>query len=161
MLRQFWQPSQRLVLQLADGRFGAKTKEKFFGFHWRQQHQFFQFFIVRLASQQKSKKRNSEDNNFRRSTTSIPRTSRPCFKTRAVKSQSVKCDSRTAPAALSAGQLFWQRRFKFVQRAFSLREIALEPQSFTKFSRSFRWFAKSRQHIAQLQMNLGIIRRKS
>jgi hypothetical protein len=86
--------------------------------------------------------------------------SRPCFKTRAVKSQSIKCDSRTAPSALSAGQLFWQRRFKFVQRAFSLREIALEPQSFTKFSGGFRWFTKPRQHIAQFQMNLGIIRRK-
>lgn len=111
---------------------------------------------MRLASQQKSKKRNNEDNKFRRSTTSIPRTSRPCFKTRAVKWQSVKYDSRTAPSALSAGQLFWQRRFKFVQRAFSLREIALEPQSFTKFSGGFHWFTKPRQHIAQFQMNLGI-----
>jgi len=32
MLQQFWQPSQRLVLQLVDGRFGAKAKEKFLGF---------------------------------------------------------------------------------------------------------------------------------
>lgn len=114
--------------------------------------------MVRLASRQKTKKRNNEDNNFRRSMTSIPRKTRPCFKTRAVKTQSVKCDSRTAPSALSAGQLFWQRRFKFVQRAFSLREIALEPQRFTKFSGGFHWFTKPRQRLAQFQINPGISR---
>jgi len=56
------------------------------------------------------------------------------FQNARVQSQSVKCDSRTAPFAQSARQLFRQRRFKFVQRAFGLREIALEPQRFTKFS---------------------------
>jgi hypothetical protein len=99
-----------------------------------------------------------EDSPHIRSTVSIPRTASPCFKPRAVKSHNASRRARVASSALSAGQLFWQRRFKFVQRAFSLREIALEPQSFTKFSGGFRWFAKSRQRLAQVQMNPGISR---
>jgi len=70
----------------------------------------------------------------------MPGTSSPSFKTRAGKTHNASRRARVASSALSAGQLFWQRRIKFVQRAFSLREIALEPQSFTKFSGGFRWF---------------------
>ena len=51
--------------------------------------------------------------NYICSTTSIPRTSRPCFKTRAVKSQSASRDSRTAPSALSTGQ-FSKKRMKWL-----------------------------------------------
>jgi hypothetical protein len=64
MLQQFWQPSQRLVLQLVEGRFGAKTKEKFLGFTSGNNISSFISSWCAWRPSKKTKKRNNEDNNF-------------------------------------------------------------------------------------------------